>query len=81
MNCVCIVYLICLNLCVQAGPTSNLLDESELLTGWEVLAIKNRMREVQAMKASARATKASAVVGLTGDQSSFSEVITCTFIS
>ena len=59
----------------------NLLDESELLTGWEVLAIKNRMREVQAMKASARATKASAVVGLAGDQSSFSEVITCTFIS
>ena len=55
-------HLICLNLCVQAGPTSNLLDESELLTGWEVLAIKNRMREVQAMKASARATKASAVV-------------------
>mgnify|MGYP004080229923 CR=1 FL=1 len=51
MNCVCIVHLICLNLCVQAGPTSNLLDESELLTGWEVLAIKNRMREVQAMKA------------------------------
>ena len=80
MNCVCIVHLICLNLCVQAGPTSNLLDESELLTGWEVLAIKNRMREVQAMKASARATKASAVVGLAGDQSSFSEVITCTFI-
>ena len=76
MNCVCIVHLICLNLCVQAGPTSNLLDESELLTGWEVLAIKNRMREVQAMKASARATKASAVVGLTGDQSSFSEVST-----
>ena len=76
MNCVCIVHLICLNLCVQAGPTSNLLDESELLTGWEVLAIKNRMREVQAMKASARA-----VVGLAGDQSSFSEVITCTFIS
>ena len=70
-----------LNLCVQAGPTSNLLDESELLTGWEVLAIKNRMREVQAMKASARATKASAVVGLAGDQSSLSEVITCTFIS
>jgi hypothetical protein len=33
-----------------------------LLTGWEVLAIKNRMREVQARKASARATKASAVV-------------------
>ena len=66
---------------LQAGPTSNLLDESELLTGWEVLAIKNRMREVQAMKASARATKASAVVGLAGDQSSFSEVITCTFIS
>ena len=61
--------------------TLNLLDESELLTGWEVLAIKNRMREVQAMKASARATKASAVVGLAGDQSSFSEVITCTFIS
>ena len=81
VNCVCIVHLICLNLCVQAGPTSNLLDESELLTGWEVLAIKNRMREVQAMKASARATKASAVVGLAGDQSSFSEVITCTFIS
>ena len=78
MNCVCIVHLICLNFCVQAGPTSNLLDESELLTGWEVLAIKNRMREVQA---SARATKASAVVGLAGDQSSFSEVITCTFIS
>ena len=77
----CIVHLICLNLCVQAGPTLNLLDESELLTGWEVLAIKNRMREVQAMKASARATKASAVVGLAGDQSSFSEVITCTFIS
>ena len=76
MNCVCIVHLICLNLYVQAGPTSNLLDESELLTGWEVLAIKNRMREVQAMKASA-----SAVVGLAGDQSSFSEVITCTFIS
>ena len=49
-----------------------------MLTGWEVLAIKNRMREVQA---SARATKASAVVGLAGDQSSFSEVITCTFIS
>ena len=68
MNCVCIVQLICLNLCVQAGPTSNLLDESELLTGSEVLAIKNRMREVQA---SARATKASAVVGLAGDQSSF----------
>jgi hypothetical protein len=45
------------------------------------LAIKNRMREVQAMKASARATKASTVVGLTGDQSSFSEVIICTFIS
>ena len=61
-ECVCIVHLICLNLCVQAGPTSNLLDESELLTGWEVLAIKNRMREVQARKASARATKASAVV-------------------
>ena len=82
MNCVCIVHLICLNLCVQAGPTVNRLDESELLTGWEVLAIKNRMREVQAaMKASARATKASAVVGLAGDQSSFSEVITCTFIS
>ena len=78
VNCVCIVHLICLNLYVQAGPTSNLLDESELLTGWEVLAIKNRMREVQA---SARATKASAVVGLAGDQSSFSEVITCTFIS
>ena len=52
-----------------------------MLTGWEVLAIKNRMREVQAMEASARATKASAVVGLAGDQSSFSEVITCTFIS
>ena len=81
MNCVCIVHLIYLNLYVQAGPTSNLLDESELLTGWEVLAIKNRMREVQAMKASARATKASTVVGLTGDQSSFSEVIICTFIS
>ena len=81
MNCVCIVHLICLNLCVQAVPISNLLDESELLTGWEVLAIKNRMREVQAMKASARATKASTVVGLTGDQSSFSEVIICTFIS
>ena len=78
VNCVCIVHLICLNLYVQAGPTSNLLVESELLTGWEVLAIKNRMREVQA---SARATKASAVVGLAGDQSSFSEVITCTFIS
>ena len=76
MNCVCIVHLICLNLYVQAGPTSNLLDESELLTGWEVLAIKNRMREVQA---SASATKARAVVGLAGDQSSFSEVITCTF--
>ena len=45
-----------------------------------MLAIKNRMREVQAMKASARATKASAVVGLAGDQSSFSEVITCTFL-
>ena len=57
---------------------TNLLDESELLTGWEVLAIKNRMREVQA---SARATKARAVVGLAGDQSSFSEEITCTFIS
>ena len=57
------------------------LDESELLTGWEVLAIKKRMRKVQAMKASARATKASTVVGLTGDQSSFSEVIICTFIS
>ena len=70
-----------LTLCVQACPTLNLLDESELLTGWEVLAIKNRMREVQAMKASAMATKASAVVGLAGDQSSFSEVITCTFIS
>merc|ERR1712122_355780 len=54
VNCVCIVHLICLNLCVQAGPTSNLLDESELLTGWEVFAIKNRMREEQAMKASAR---------------------------
>ena len=81
MNCVCIVHLICLNLYVQAGPTSNLLDESELLTGWEVLAIKNRMREVQAMKASARATKASTVVGLAGDQSSFSEVTTCTFIN
>ena len=40
-----------------------------MLTGWEVLAIKNRIREVQAMKASARATKASAVVGLAGDQS------------
>ena len=80
MNCVYIIHQICLNLCVQAGPTSNLLDESELLTGWEVLAIKNRMREVQAMKALARATKASAVVGLAGDQSSFSEVITCTFI-
>ena len=53
----------------------------ELLTGWEVLAIKNRMREVQSIKASARATKASAVVGLAGDQSNFSEVITCTFIS
>ena len=77
MNCVCIVHLISLNLCVQDGPTSNLLDESELLTGWEVLAIKNRMREVQA----SGATKASAVVGLAGDQSSFSEVITCTFIS
>ena len=63
VNCVCIVHLICLNLYVQAGPTSNLLDESELLTGWEVLAIKNRMREVQPMKASARATKVSAVVG------------------
>ena len=62
---------ICLNICVQAGPTSNLLDESELLTGWEVLAIKNRMREVQAMKASTRTTKVSAVVGLAGDQSSF----------
>merc|ERR1712117_853559 len=79
--CICIVHLICLNLCVQACLTSNLLDESELLTGWEVLAIKNRMREVQAMKATARATKATAVVGLAGDQSSFSEVITCTFIS
>ena len=67
-----------MNFCVQAGPTSNLLDESELLTGWEVLAIKNRMREVQAMRASGQA---SAVVGLAGDQSSFSEVITCTFIS
>ena len=33
------------------------------------------------MKASARATKASAVVGLTGNQSIFSEVITCTLIS
>ena len=64
MNCVCIVHPVCLNLCVQASPTSNLLDESKLLTGWEVLAIKNRMREVQAMKALARATKASAVVGL-----------------
>ena len=42
-----------------------------MLNGWEVLAIKNRMREVQAMKALARATKASAVVGLAGDQSSF----------
>ena len=71
MNCVCIVHLISLNLCVQAGLTLNLLDKSELLTGWEVLAIKNRMREVQAMKASARATKASAVVGLAGNQSSF----------
>ena len=81
MNCVCNVHLICLNLCVQAGPTSNLLDESKLLTGLEVLAIKNRMREVHAMKASARATMASAVVGLAGDQSSFSEAITCTFIS
>ena len=40
----------------------------------------HRIREVQAMKASARATKASAVVGLAGDRSSFSEVITCTFI-
>ena len=70
MNCVCIVHLICLNLCVQAVPTSNLLDESKLLTGWEVLAIKNRMREVQAMEASARATKASAVFGFAGDQSS-----------
>ena len=79
--CTFIVHLICLNFCVQAGPTSNLLDESELLTGWEVLAIKNMMREVQAMKASARATKASAIVGLAGDQSSFSELITCTFIS
>merc|ERR1719210_1396910 len=76
VNCVCIVHLICLNLCVQAGPISNLLGESELLTGWEVLAIKNRMREVQA-----RATKASAVVGLAGDQRCFSEVIACTFIS
>ena len=52
-----------------------------MLTGWEVLAIKNRIREVQAMKASARATKASAVVGLTGDQNIFSEVITCTLVS
>ena len=66
---------------VQVITSEKLLDESQLLTGWEVLAIKNRMREVQAMKASARATKASAVVGLAGDQSSFSEVITCTFIS
>merc|ERR1719209_553211 len=51
---------------LEAGPTLNLLDESELLTGWEVLAIKNRTREVQAMKSSTRTTKVSAVVGRAG---------------
>ena len=51
--------------------------------GWVFLATYRAPesdREVQAMKASARATKATAVVRLAGDQSSFSEVITCTFI-
>ena len=33
----------------------------------EVLAINKRLKEAQAKKASARATKASAGVGLTGD--------------
>ena len=45
----------------EAVPSSGAILYKIVLAS-KVLAIKNRMREVQARKASARATKASAVV-------------------